>query len=53
MTGGGFGGCTVNLVEESKADQFHRQIHARYRAATGIDADIYLCRASTGARRIS
>jgi galactokinase len=53
MTGGGFGGCTVNLVEESKADQFRRQIHARYRATTGIDADIYLCRASAGARRIS
>jgi galactokinase len=53
MTGGGFGGCTVNLVEESKADQFRRQIHARYRATTGIDADIYLCRASAGARRLS
>jgi galactokinase len=53
MTGGGFGGCTVNLVEESRADLFREQIHARYRAATGIDADIYLCRASAGARRIS
>ena len=53
MTGGGFGGCTVNLVEESRADQFRREIHARYRAITGIDADIYLCRASAGARRIS
>jgi galactokinase len=53
MTGGGFGGCTVNLVDETKADQFRRQIHARYHTATGIDADIYLCRASAGARRIS
>ena len=53
MTGGGFGGCTVNLVEESRADQFRQEIHARYRASTGIDADIYLCRASAGARRIS
>jgi galactokinase len=53
MTGGGFGGCTVNLVEESKADEFRRQIHDRYRAITGIDADIYLCRASDGAKRIS
>ena len=53
MTGGGFGGCTVNLVEENKADQFRQQIHARYRATTGIDADIYLCRASAGARRLS
>ena len=53
MTGGGFGGCTVNLVEESRADQFRQEIRTRYRAATGIDADIYLCRASAGARRIS
>ena len=49
MTGGGFGGCTVNLVDDGKADQFRQEIHARYRAATGIDADIYLCRASAGA----
>jgi galactokinase len=53
MTGGGFGGCTVNLVDASKANQFRQQIHAQYHAATGIDADIYLCRASAGARRIS
>jgi galactokinase len=53
MTGGGFGGCTVNLVDQSEADRFREQIHARYRLATGIDADIYLCRASDGARRLS
>ncbi len=53
MTGGGFGGCTVNLVAESEAENFREEIHARYRAATAIDADIYLCRASAGATRIS
>jgi galactokinase len=53
MTGGGFGGCTVNLVEETRADQFREEIHSRYRAITAIDSDIYLCRASAGARRIS
>jgi galactokinase len=53
MTGGGFGGCTVNLVEENLADRFRQEIHERYRTATGIDADIYLCRASAGARCIS
>ncbi len=52
MTGGGFGGCTVNLVEESKAEQFQEAIHLAYREATGIDAAIYLCRASAGATRI-
>jgi galactokinase len=49
MTGGGFGGCTVNLVAEDQAEKFRAAIHDRYRAATGIDADIYLCRASSGA----
>jgi galactokinase len=53
MTGGGFGGCTVNLVDASKANQFRQQIHAQYHAITGIDADIYLCRASAGSSRIS
>ena len=53
MTGGGFGGCTVNLVEEGEAERFRQEIHAKYRVSTGIDADIYLCRASAGATRIS
>ena len=52
MTGGGFGGCTVNLVEESKAEQFQQGMHQAYRAATGIASDIYLCRASAGASRL-
>ena len=52
MTGGGFGGCTVNLVEENKAEEFQQAIHAQYLAATGIHADIYVCRASAGASRI-
>jgi galactokinase len=53
MTGGGFGGCTVNLVHESHAEQFRQAIRDQYRATDGIDADIYLCRASAGATRIS
>jgi len=53
MTGGGFGGCTVNLVAENEAEHFREEIHTRYRAATAIDADIYLCRASAGATRLS
>jgi galactokinase len=53
MTGGGFGGCTVNLVAEQEAEHFRQQIRAQYRAATAIDADVYLCRASAGATRLS
>ncbi|HEY4049206.1 MAG TPA: galactokinase [Acidobacteriaceae bacterium] len=49
MTGGGFGGCTVNLVEEAQAANFRESIRKRYRTDTGIDADVYLCTASDGA----
>ncbi len=52
MTGGGFGGCTVNLVEQSEAERFRETICEQYRKAAGIDADVYLCRASAGAGRV-
>jgi len=49
LTGGGFGGCTVNLVESEKAAEFAAQLGEDYRAATGIVAEIYQCHASAGA----
>ena len=49
MTGGGFGGCTVNLVESPHAPSFAEAIAARYRKATGISPDIYVCSAADGA----
>jgi galactokinase len=52
MTGGGFGGCTVNLVHQESAPQFAAQIAERYRKATGIDPQTYLCSAENGAREI-
>lgn len=52
LTGGGFGGCTVNLVEASSARQFTRTLREEYKRATGIEADIYLCHASAGAHEV-
>jgi galactokinase len=52
LTGGGFGGCTVNLVEREQAAAFSEHLRDGYRAATGIKADIYLCRASAGVHAI-
>ena len=52
LTGGGFGGCTVNLVETARARQFSDNLHQGYKNATGIDADIYLCHASAGAHEV-
>ena len=53
MTGGGFGGCTVNLVYEEKAQDFAYEIAARYKKATGIEPQIYLCAAEDGAQELT
>ena len=52
LTGGGFGGCTINLVETDVAEKFAANIFAGYRAATGIQAEIYRSLASAGAHQI-
>jgi galactokinase len=49
LTGGGFGGCTVNLVEADRAAEFSERLHDEYEAATGIHPDIYQCHASSAA----
>jgi galactokinase len=53
MTGGGFGGCTVNLVREENADEFAKRIAERYRQQTGINSQVYLCTAEDGAGELS
>lgn len=42
MTGGGFGGCTVNLVHENFVDEFRSAITSRYEAATGVRPEMYV-----------
>jgi len=49
MTGGGFGGCTVNLVESGQAEGFAQQIAERYRQKTGISPDTFICSPADGA----
>ena len=53
MTGGGFGGCTVNLVEKGVSASFVTRISAAYQAKIGICPDIYVTTAATGAGRIA
>jgi galactokinase len=52
MTGGGFGGCTINLVDVEHAAEFQGRISAEYEAATGLRPDIYICEASQGAELV-
>jgi galactokinase len=49
MTGGGFGGCTVNLVEPDSVEHFAESIAARYGERFGIQPAIIRCVPSAGA----
>ncbi len=49
ITGGGFGGCTVNMVQAESADGFVAAVRREYAAATGIEAECFVCAASDGA----
>jgi galactokinase len=53
LTGGGWGGCTVNLVYQDAVEPFTRELAAKYTSRFGIDASIYPCKASEGARAVS
>jgi galactokinase len=49
LTGAGFGGCTVNLVDEIYAQAFIQGLVEGYHKKTGRTASVYLCQASRGA----
>ena len=52
LTGGGFGGCTINLVEQTEAKSFAVELGKRYTARVGITPQIHICHASGGAHRL-
>jgi galactokinase len=52
MTGGGFGGCTISLIEASAVDKASQMLTDGYRIAMGRDVDIYVCTPSDGAQLI-
>jgi galactokinase len=52
MTGAGFGGCTVNLVEPDAVEEFIAYVGPRYTAAMGREPTFYRVRSADGAREV-
>ncbi|HWR14099.1 MAG TPA: galactokinase [Terriglobales bacterium] len=52
MTGGGFGGCTVNLVRAETVSDFKAKVEKQYRAATGVTPEIYVFAGGNGAEKL-
>ncbi|OWY18960.1 galactokinase [Sphingobacteriales bacterium UPWRP_1] len=48
MTGAGFGGCAIALVETTKIGHFIEQVKPNYDKATGLSLDILVTRAENG-----
>ncbi|WP_294591906.1 galactokinase [uncultured Rikenella sp.] len=53
IMGGGFGGCTINVVPAPKYDAFIDTVRTKYKTKYGIDCKVYPVVISDGARRIS
>jgi galactokinase len=49
MTGGGFGGCAMALVDSRKNESFAATVANEYKAETGLTPSVYVCHASQGA----
>jgi galactokinase len=49
LTGGGFGGCTVSLVEAPAAENFANDLQQKYRDAIGVTAQVFVCEIADGA----
>lgn len=52
MTGGGFGGCTINFVRADQVNEFVQIVSSGYQRATGHTPEIYVCSAAEGAERV-
>ncbi len=53
MTGGGFGGCTVNLVRADSSQEFRQSMISGYESQTGIHPEVYVLTAADGVHRVA
>ncbi len=52
MMGGGFGGCTINLIKKDAVEDVAARISKKYKAHFNIDTEVYRTSASNGAMRL-
>ena len=52
MTGGGFGGCTINLVESNAVEAFQQNLAAAYLAQTSLKPEMYVSPAANGVQQV-
>lgn len=52
MTGGGFGGCTVNIVKDDAIDNFKKTVGSHYTERTGLVPSFYIVSIGDGPREI-
>ncbi len=52
MMGGGFGGCSINLIREDAVTDIFSQLQRAYHAHTGLELKMYAVRASDGAHTV-
>jgi len=52
LTGAGWGGCIVALVEEGRVEGFRHRVVEGYRAQTGLEAEVFICHSAAGAGQV-
>lgn len=53
MTGGGFGGCTVSIVDDGSVDEFIKTVGANYEKRTGITPEFYVSEIGDGGHEVT
>ncbi len=53
MTGGGFGGCAIALVQTGSVEAFQRTVQEGYERKTGSKPEIYVCSAADGVGQVA
>ncbi|MET3726843.1 galactokinase [Fictibacillus halophilus] len=53
MTGAGFGGCAIAIIECERIDEFVARVEQEYQEKIGYDADFYVASIGDGAKEIT